>query len=86
MNNQIKYITAWLTLQEELNPYAVPMAMGIYKQLNSPLDITTSTIIKRIVSNHEAYQVISDKVSDLEYLPLFKYQHYNTAWIPVEYD
>ncbi|CAL9102403.1 unnamed protein product [Musa textilis] len=40
------------------NPYAVPMAMGIYKKLESPLDITTSTIIKRIVSNHEAYQVL----------------------------
>ncbi|XP_058075217.1 ethanolamine-phosphate cytidylyltransferase isoform X1 [Magnolia sinica] len=38
------------------NPYAVPIDMGIYQQLESPLDITTSTIIKRIVSNHEAYQ------------------------------
>lgn len=47
-----------LTLQEESNPYAVPMDMGIYKQLKSPLDITTSTIIKRIVSNHESYQVL----------------------------
>ncbi|URD84370.1 Cytidylyltransferase [Musa troglodytarum] len=47
--------------KEESNPYAVPMAMGIYKQLNSPLDITTSTIIKRIVSNHEAYQKRNEK-------------------------
>ncbi|XP_077223225.1 phosphorylethanolamine cytidylyltransferase 1 isoform X2 [Tasmannia lanceolata] len=39
------------------NPYAVPIDMGIYQQLESPLDITTTTIIKRIVSNHEAYQV-----------------------------
>lgn len=31
--------------------------MGIFKVLESPLDITTSTIIRRIVSNHEAYQV-----------------------------
>ncbi|XP_042388657.1 ethanolamine-phosphate cytidylyltransferase-like [Zingiber officinale] len=42
--------------KEETDPYAIPMAMGIYKQLTSPLDITTSTIIRRIVSNHEAYQ------------------------------
>ncbi|KAG6503486.1 hypothetical protein ZIOFF_035801 [Zingiber officinale] len=44
--------------KEETDPYAIPMAMGIYKQLTSPLDITTSTIIRRIVSNHEAYQVV----------------------------
>ncbi|OVA17150.1 Cytidyltransferase-like domain [Macleaya cordata] len=43
------------------NPYAVPMSMGIYQLLESPLDITTSTIIKRIVSNHEAYQIRNEK-------------------------
>ena len=42
--------------QEEGNPYAVPISMGIFQILESPLDITTSTIIKRIVNNHEAYQ------------------------------
>jgi ethanolamine-phosphate cytidylyltransferase len=30
--------------------------MGIFQVLDSPLDITTSTIIRRIVANHEAYQ------------------------------
>ncbi|KAM0941120.1 putative ethanolamine-phosphate cytidylyltransferase [Dioscorea sansibarensis] len=48
-------------LQEDSNPYAVPITMGIYRQLESPLDITTSTIIKRIVSNHEAYQKRNEK-------------------------
>jgi hypothetical protein len=43
--------------QGDSNPYAVPIALGIYHKLESPLDITTSTIIRRIVSNHEAYQV-----------------------------
>lgn len=43
--------------QDDSNPYAVPIAMGIYCRLESPLDITTSTIIRRIVANHEAYQV-----------------------------
>ncbi|CAH8376367.1 unnamed protein product [Eruca vesicaria subsp. sativa] len=42
--------------KEEGNPYAVPISMGIFQILESPLDITTSTIIKRIVANHEAYQ------------------------------
>ncbi|KAG1365590.1 hypothetical protein COCNU_12G005900 [Cocos nucifera] len=48
-------------LKEKSNPYAVPMAMGIYRQIESPLDITTSTIIRRIVSNHEAYQKRNEK-------------------------
>ncbi|KAE9455843.1 hypothetical protein C3L33_12253, partial [Rhododendron williamsianum] len=43
--------------KEKGNPYEVPISMGIFKVLESPLDITTSTIIRRIVSNHEAYQV-----------------------------
>ena len=45
------------TYQDHSHPYAVPMDMGIFRRLESPLDITTSTIIRRIVSNHEAYQV-----------------------------
>jgi len=56
-------------LKEESNPYAVPMALGIYQQLESPLDITTSTIIKRIVSNHEAFQKRNEKkeASEMKY-------------------
>lgn len=50
-------ITVMFFVQEERIPYDVPVSMGIVKLLESPLDITTSTIIKRIVSNHEAYQV-----------------------------
>ncbi|XP_077223226.1 phosphorylethanolamine cytidylyltransferase 1 isoform X3 [Tasmannia lanceolata] len=48
------------------NPYAVPIDMGIYQQLESPLDITTTTIIKRIVSNHEAYQKRNEKKAESE--------------------
>ncbi|XP_008244222.1 PREDICTED: ethanolamine-phosphate cytidylyltransferase [Prunus mume] len=47
--------------KEQGNPYEVPISMGIFKVLNSPLDITTSTIIRRIVSNHEAYQIRNEK-------------------------
>ncbi|KAG9443394.1 hypothetical protein H6P81_014734 [Aristolochia fimbriata] len=52
--------------QGKLNPYAVPMEMGIYQQLESPLGITTTTIIKRIVANHEAYQKRNEKKADSE--------------------
>uniref|UniRef100_M8BTF5 ethanolamine-phosphate cytidylyltransferase n=1 Tax=Aegilops tauschii TaxID=37682 RepID=M8BTF5_AEGTA len=47
--------------EDDSNPYAAPIAMGIYHKLDSPLDITTSTIIRRIVSNHEAYQKRNEK-------------------------
>ncbi|KAK6778239.1 hypothetical protein RDI58_024957 [Solanum bulbocastanum] len=47
--------------KETGNPYAVPISMGIFQVLDSPLDITTSTIIRRIVSNHEAYQKRNEK-------------------------
>ncbi|XVF37353.1 hypothetical protein REPUB_Repub20aG0000600 [Reevesia pubescens] len=47
--------------KEEDNPYAVPISMSIFKVLESPLDITTTTIIRRIVANHEAYQKRNEK-------------------------
>jgi len=40
--------------------------MGIFKLLESPLDITTSTIIRRIVSNHEAFQKRNEKKGESE--------------------
>ncbi|XP_057971434.1 ethanolamine-phosphate cytidylyltransferase [Malania oleifera] len=48
------------------NPYAIPISMGIFKLLDSPLEITTTTIIRRIVSNHEAYQKRNEKKSESE--------------------
>lgn len=54
---KISVVTVMFVVQEKRIPYDVPVSMGIVKLLDSPLDITTSTIIKRIVSNHEAYQV-----------------------------
>ncbi|KAK7846196.1 ethanolamine-phosphate cytidylyltransferase [Quercus suber] len=47
--------------KETSNPYDVPISMGIFKILESPLDVTTTTIIRRIVSNHEAYQKRNEK-------------------------
>ncbi|XP_050213246.1 ethanolamine-phosphate cytidylyltransferase [Mercurialis annua] len=52
--------------QENSNPYAVPISMGIFQVLESPLEITTTTIIKRIVSNHEAYQKRNEKKAESE--------------------
>ncbi|XP_062167661.1 ethanolamine-phosphate cytidylyltransferase [Alnus glutinosa] len=52
--------------KEKCNPYAVPISMGIFKILESPLDITTITIIQRIVSNHEAYQKRNEKKAESE--------------------
>lgn len=52
--------------KEQDNPYAVPISMGIFKVLDSPLDITTTTIIRRIVSNHEAYQKRNQKKAESE--------------------
>ncbi|PKI38427.1 hypothetical protein CRG98_041207 [Punica granatum] len=37
------------------DPYAVPKSMGIFRLLESPKDITTTSIAQRIVANHEAY-------------------------------
>ncbi|KAL9428532.1 hypothetical protein AB3S75_030508 [Citrus x aurantiifolia] len=47
--------------KDDGNPYAIPISMDIFKVLESPLDITTTTIIRRIVSNHEAYQKRNEK-------------------------
>ncbi|KAK1355512.1 Ethanolamine-phosphate cytidylyltransferase [Heracleum sosnowskyi] len=52
--------------KEKRIPYDVPVSMGIVKLLDSPLDITTSTIIKRIVSNHEAYQKRNERKAESE--------------------
>jgi ethanolamine-phosphate cytidylyltransferase len=37
------------------DPYAIPRSMGIFKQLVSPKDITTTSIAHRIIANHEIY-------------------------------
>lgn len=65
--------------QDDANPYAVPMAMGIYHRLESPLDITTSTIIRRIVANHEAYQV----TDVIRWLWAFCMQHVDSSTVHI---
>ncbi|KAI4352721.1 hypothetical protein L6164_006943 [Bauhinia variegata] len=43
------------TLNSERDPYAVPRSMGIFRLLESPKDITTTSVAQRIMANHEAY-------------------------------
>ncbi|KAG6414252.1 hypothetical protein SASPL_126970 [Salvia splendens] len=37
------------------DPYAVPKSMGIFRTLESPKNITTTSIAERIIANHEIY-------------------------------
>ncbi|KAF5469328.1 hypothetical protein F2P56_013413 [Juglans regia] len=42
-------------LTAESDPYKVPKSMGIFRLLESPKDITTTSVAQRIVANHDAY-------------------------------
>lgn len=48
--------------QGEIDPYAAAKEAGIFRAIKSPRNMTTSTIIRRILANHEAYKVSSDFV------------------------
>lgn len=37
------------------DPYAVPKSMGIFQVIESPKDITTTSVAQRIIANHEIY-------------------------------
>lgn len=39
------------------DPYAVPKSMGIFQVIESPKDITTTSVAQRIIANHEIYVV-----------------------------
>ncbi|KAK8937198.1 hypothetical protein KSP39_PZI011858 [Platanthera zijinensis] len=41
---------------EEMDPYSIPKAMGIFKTIVSPQNITSSSIASRIIHNLEAYK------------------------------
>ncbi|GJN36701.1 hypothetical protein PR202_gb25586 [Eleusine coracana subsp. coracana] len=40
----------------EVDPYAVPKSMGIFRTITSPKTITSVSVATRIVDNHEAYK------------------------------
>lgn len=45
-------------MQVNTDPYAVPKSMGIFRELKSPKDITTTSVAQRIIANHEIYMVL----------------------------
>ncbi|XWS71014.1 hypothetical protein CRYUN_Cryun03dG0100600 [Craigia yunnanensis] len=53
-------------LPGETDPYAVPKSMGIFRLLESPKSITTSSVAQRIVANHEAYMKRNAKKAQSE--------------------
>ncbi|XP_042495373.1 ethanolamine-phosphate cytidylyltransferase-like [Macadamia integrifolia] len=53
-------------LSGEVDPYAAPKAMGIFKMLESPKDITTTSVAKRIIANHEIYKKRNAKKTESE--------------------
>lgn len=50
----------------EIDPYSAAKAAGIFSEIKSPRDITTSTIISRILANHDAYKKRNKKKEESE--------------------
>ncbi|GFZ09204.1 phosphorylethanolamine cytidylyltransferase 1 [Actinidia rufa] len=48
-------------LNGKTDPYAVPKSMGIFQMLESPKNITTSSVSQRIIANHEIYKGKKEK-------------------------
>lgn len=48
------------------DPYEVPKSMGIFHMLESPKDITTTSVAQRIIANHEAYKKRNVKKAESE--------------------
>ncbi|XP_021724989.1 ethanolamine-phosphate cytidylyltransferase-like [Chenopodium quinoa] len=40
----------------DADPYVVPKSMGIFRVIESPQNITTSSVAQRIITNHEIYK------------------------------
>ncbi|KAI3443444.1 hypothetical protein Pfo_000109 [Paulownia fortunei] len=62
-------------LNGKSDPYVVPKSMGIFQMLESPKDITTTSIAQRIIANHEIYVKRNAKkeVSEKKYYAEKKY-------------
>ncbi|KAL7096280.1 hypothetical protein ACP275_10G071300 [Erythranthe tilingii] len=43
-------------LNGKSDPYALPKSTGIFQMLDSPKDITSTSIARRIIANHEIYE------------------------------
>ncbi|KAE8125964.1 hypothetical protein FH972_020724 [Carpinus fangiana] len=53
-------------LTGENDPYKVPKSMGIFRLLESPKNITTTSVAERIIANHEAYMKRNAKKAESE--------------------
>jgi len=53
-------------LNGDVDPYSAPKSMGIFKIIESPRNITTTSIMKRIVANHEAFKKRNEKKIESE--------------------
>lgn len=53
-------------LNGDVDPYSAPKSMGIFKIIESPRDITTTSIMKRIVANHEAFKKRNERKIESE--------------------
>ncbi|KAD2394136.1 hypothetical protein E3N88_41113 [Mikania micrantha] len=49
-------VPSYTLLQVMEDPYKVPKSMGIFRTLESPKNITTTSVAQRIKANHEIYQ------------------------------
>ncbi|CAI9262424.1 unnamed protein product [Lactuca saligna] len=49
------------TLNGMVDPYSVPKSMGIFRILESPKNITTTSVAQRIKANHEIYEKRNEK-------------------------
>lgn len=47
-----------LVMQDKPDPYGVPKSKGIFRMLESPKDITTTSVAQRIIANHDIYVVL----------------------------
>lgn len=54
------------SLAGEIDPYSVPKSMGIFELLESPKNITTTSVAQRIIANHEAYMKRNAKKAESE--------------------
>ncbi|KAM7477646.1 hypothetical protein LguiA_025859 [Lonicera macranthoides] len=53
-------------LNGEKDPYAVPKSMGMFRMLESPKAITTTSVAQRIIANHDLYMKRNAKKEESE--------------------
>ncbi|KAK9097693.1 hypothetical protein Syun_024738 [Stephania yunnanensis] len=64
-------------LKDDIDPYAAPKSMGIFQALESPKNITTTSVAQRIIANQAIYKKRNAKkaVSEKKYYEEKKFVH-----------